>query len=70
MVKQCVYQAWTGLQEHGLGLTHSSMIPHTSYIEIGEKQKSREQDKSGRFNSGIRVPETHDHIKVPMSQWL
>lgn len=45
-----------GLQEHGLGLTHSSMIPHNNYIEIGEKQKSREQVKSGRFNSGIRVP--------------
>lgn len=59
-----------GLQEHELGLTHSNMIPHDSYTEIGEKQESREQVKSGRFNSGIRVPETHDHINVPLSQWL
>lgn len=60
-----------GLQEHKLGLTHSSMLPHGSYTEIGEKQESREQQvKSGRLNSGIRVPETHDHIKLPLSQWL
>lgn len=47
--------------------SHQHVTPRY-YTEIGEKQESREQQvKSGRLNSGIRVPETHDHIKLPLS---